>query len=74
VGEAAADLVVAADGAVKGAVDAAASGDLDLKASIGLGCALTELEDVGAALEGASTDIQASVSAVTMIAGSVNAG
>jgi hypothetical protein len=49
VGTAAADLIAAADGAVKGAFDTIASGDLDLKASIGIGCGLAELEAVGTA-------------------------
>jgi hypothetical protein len=71
VGEAAVGLSAAATGAVQGAVNAQLEGDLDLKATIGLGCALGELDEVGAALSGAVSDIDASVSAVIFISGSV---
>jgi hypothetical protein len=58
-----ADLTAAASGAVSGAVDAALEGDVSLKAKVGLGCALTELDNVGAALSSATGKINASLSA-----------
>jgi hypothetical protein len=66
-----ASLGVAAEGAVKGAVEASLEGDIDLKGTIGLGCALTELGSVGAALEGASGSLTGSVSAVASLTGAV---
>ncbi|MBA3545107.1 MAG: hypothetical protein H0T76_01350 [Nannocystis sp.] len=44
--DAGAGLTAAASGAVKGAIEVQAQGDLDLKASVGLACALTELGSV----------------------------
>jgi hypothetical protein len=74
VGDAAAGLVAAADGAVQGAFDTIASGDLDIKASIGIGCALAELDAVGSALGDATASVQASVAATGMVAGAVGGG
>jgi len=71
VGDAAAGLVAAAGGAVRGAVDASLSGDVDLKTKIGLGCALTELEAVGTALSEAQGAVTGSISATAMISGAV---
>lgn len=72
VGVAAQGLVTAASGAVNGAVEAIeADGSISLKASIGAGCALTELENVGTALGEASAAVSGSVSAVAMVSGSV---
>ena len=62
---------MAADGAVKGAVDAAAGGDVDLKVAVGLSCALDELPNVSGALVDASTDLEASVSAVASVTAAV---
>jgi hypothetical protein len=61
-------LVSAAGNAVTGAATEL-SGDLDLKTSIGAGCAIKELPKVSAALEGAVGDLEASASAVVMIKG-----
>lgn len=74
VGTAATDLIAAADGAVKGALETISSGDLDLKASVGIGCALNELGAVGTALEEARGEISASVSATASITGAVAGG
>ncbi len=60
-------LLVSAQGAVRGAIQTTLDGDLDLKASIGLGCALDELENVGTALSSAQTSLEGSVSAVAEI-------
>ncbi|EDM75206.1 hypothetical protein PPSIR1_41054 [Plesiocystis pacifica SIR-1] len=54
--------------------DLEAEGGLDLSATIGLSCALTEAEFVGEALAGATTDVTGSLSAFTMISGSVSGG
>ncbi|MCA9684345.1 MAG: hypothetical protein KC457_19270 [Myxococcales bacterium] len=74
VGEAAGDLIAAAGGAVEASIDTAASGDLDLKVSIGLACALAELKDVGGVLAGAQGSVQFSVSAFTEIGGALGNG
>ncbi|HVH98239.1 MAG TPA: hypothetical protein VM869_06005 [Enhygromyxa sp.] len=74
VGTAAADLVAAADGAVRGAFETIGSGDLDLKASIGIGCGLAELEAVGTALAEAQGEISASLTATASITGAVAGG
>jgi hypothetical protein len=72
VGDAAIGLVAAADGAVRGAFDGiSGEGGLNLKASIGIGCALTELNAVGTALGEATGEIEASLSATASIAGAV---
>jgi hypothetical protein len=60
-----ADLTAAASGAVSGAVDASLDGDVSLKAKIGLGCALTELDAVGGALRTSTGKINASLMATT---------
>jgi len=64
-------LIVSANGAVKGAVDTALKSDLDLKVTVGLGCALDELKAVGGALGEAQGSLEGSVSAVGMISASV---
>jgi modification target Cys-rich repeat protein len=56
-------LRAAAEGAVKGAVNDL-SGSADLKASIGAGCALTELPDVASALGGSIDGVLASGAAI----------
>ena len=60
------NLVAAASGAVKGAVDQASASE-DLKLSIGAGCALLELPDVGATLNGSIQSLGASADAVVQI-------
>ena len=73
VGEAIIDLGVAATGSVTGAVEAAsdAAAGGDLKIAIGLTCALDELPNVEIALTDASTDLEASVSAVASVTAAV---
>jgi hypothetical protein len=65
VADAGASLAASADGAVRGSVQAAVDGDLSLRQSIGLGCALTELDDVGGIVTNASTRLEGSLSAAT---------
>ncbi len=60
-------LIVSAQGAVKGAVNASLDGDLDLQTANGLRCALTELDNVGNALSEAEGSLTASVQAVADI-------
>jgi hypothetical protein len=71
VGTAAAGLVTAANGAVKGAFDTIADGDLNISALVGIGCALTELEAVGSALAEAEGEISGSISATLDITATV---
>lgn len=71
VGEAAVDAGGAGVGAVQGAIDATLSGDTSLKAKIGLGCAVTELGEVGGVISGVTQDVQDSTSAVVMVGGAV---
>mgnify|MGYP003595399956 FL=1 len=68
------DLSAAATGAVSGAVDVAAKGDIDLKTSIGLGCALTELKNVGKVIGDGSTRMQNAVSGAVEVTGSIAGG
>ncbi|MEE9384422.1 MAG: hypothetical protein V3V08_13545 [Nannocystaceae bacterium] len=68
-----AGLGAAAEGAVKGAVDAQLDGDLSLKGTVGLGCALKQLKEVGNALGSASSTLGTSVSAFAEVSGSVSA-
>ncbi len=72
--EAAGDLVVAAEGAVKTSFETAAEGDIDIKATVGLGCAIGELSAVGTALGDAQGSLNASVEAFVMVGGAVGAG
>jgi hypothetical protein len=74
VAEAAVDLIAAGEGAVRASFDTALSGDLDLKASIGIGCALGELEAVGTVLGEAQAELTASATAFVEIGGAVGAG
>ena len=55
-----AGLSAAASGAVKGAIDVQLEGDLDLKGTVGLGCALKELGNVGSVVADSTTRLQAS--------------
>ena len=70
-GRAAENLGVAATGAVQTSFDTALGGDIDLKTSIGLSCALAELDDVGTATSEAVTSITASTTAVGEVVGTV---
>ena len=72
--EAGAGLTAAASGAVKGAVNTQLSGDVDLKASIGLGCALTELGSVAGVISSSTEKLQASASGAVMITTSIAGG
>jgi hypothetical protein len=56
------DLGAAADGAVSAAVDTAISGEASLKAQIGLGCALGQLENVGKVITDSTARLNDSVS------------
>ena len=58
-----ADLGTAATGAVKTAVQAQAKGDVDLKVSVGLACAVTELGKVGGVITTATDNLKGSVTA-----------
>lgn len=69
--QAGAGLATAANGAVKGAVNAQLEGDLDLKASVGLGCALTELGAVAGVISSSTEKLQASASGAAMITASI---
>lgn len=66
-----ADLAAAAEGAVKGSIDVAASGDVDLKTGVGLGCALNALGDVGTAVQQATGRLQGSITAAAEVSGSI---
>jgi hypothetical protein len=66
--DATADVGAAASGAVKGAITDL-SGEADLKASIGAGCALGELPEVKGVLDDAVGDMMASVDVVASITG-----
>lgn len=50
--------------AVQGAAEAIASGDVDLKASIGVGCALDELPNVSTTIQGSVSGLEGSLSAI----------
>ena len=65
------ELKGAATGAVKGAVDAKMEGDLSLKESVGLACALTELGKVPGVLTEAAGRLEGSVSGVVSLTGAV---
>ncbi len=69
--EAAVDLIAAAEVAVKGSIDAALSGEADLKATIGLGCALGELDAVVEVMSSAQGSVEGSFSAFTEIGGTL---
>jgi hypothetical protein len=62
-------LVGAAEGAVTGAANVAAEGDL--KAAIGAGCALVELPNVGTAIQASADGLTANISAVAEITAAV---
>mgnify|MGYP000222756081 CR=1 FL=1 len=65
-------LISASIDVVPGAIEQIeAQGGLELRTTIGLGCAIIELDAVGDALGGASSDISGSVSAFAMVSGSV---
>lgn len=59
--KAGADIGTAAGGALDGAFEAAADGSL--KAKVGVGCAITELDNVGGVITSASNNLRASVTA-----------
>jgi hypothetical protein len=69
--EAGANIVANAQGAVKGAADAALSGDL--KAKIGAGCAVAALGDVNTVVKGSVDGLNASLTAFADIGGAVGA-
>jgi hypothetical protein len=61
--KAGADLSTAATGAVSGSINASLSGKLDLKSTVGLGCAVTALGDVAGVVTTATTGLSGSVTA-----------
>lgn len=65
--EACADLGAAATGAVEGSVSAATKGDLDIKTSIGLGCALEQLPIAVELTTEASAELTTSIQAAAEI-------
>jgi len=65
--EAGAQVAAAADGALDGAFEAAADGSL--KAKIGVGCAIAELEDVPAVVDDATENLSASATAAGQLTG-----
>lgn len=67
--EATANLLAAADGAVKAGIDVAATGDL--KASIGAACALTALADVPTSLDATRASLETSASILVGVKGGV---
>jgi hypothetical protein len=65
-------VVVAGEGAVKGAIQAMLdSGELDFKATLGAGCGLAEADEVGKALESTVASVEGTGSAFVTIAASV---
>lgn len=64
-------LSAAATGAVRGAVDAQLSGDLDIKATVGLGCALDELPKVAGIISAAAGRLQGQVTASASVVAAV---
>jgi hypothetical protein len=71
VGEAGIQLAADAQGAVKTAVDTAVGGEANIRAQIGLGCALLALDDVEAALSESTSKLQGSVTAAASITGAL---
>ena len=65
--DAGAGLTAAASGAVKGAIDVQVKGDLDLKASVGLACALTELGNVPTVIADSAGRLQTSAAGAAEI-------
>lgn len=72
--KAGAGLSAAASGAVKGAIEVQASGDVDLKGSVGLACAITELGSVAGVITDGTTRLQASASGAVDVTGAVAGG
>lgn len=70
-GTAATDLAANAQAAVTGSINASLSGDVSLKAKIGLGCALTEVPAAVTIVKDAGTKITASGKAAVDVLGSV---
>jgi hypothetical protein len=66
-----ASLATAADGAVRGAINAQASGDVDLKAGFGLACAITNLPVAITVVNGARTRLQGQFEAAAQVTGSI---
>ena len=52
---------------------AVADGSIDIRASIGVGCALTELDAVGTAIGSVGADLQVSIDAVAGVGGMLGA-
>jgi len=72
---AATDLAGSAEGAVKGSItDLQAKGGLDLKTTVGLGCALSEVPNAIALVKSAGEDVTTNVQGAVTVLGSVGLG
>lgn len=74
VGDAAADLIAAAGTAVKGSIEAAADGNVDIATGFGLVCALGELDAVAGVLADAEGSVSLSIDAFVGIGGALGNG
>lgn len=68
------ELLTAAGGAVSGAVDASLEGDLSIRESTGLLCAVSELGNVGDAIEDSATRLEGQISVATDLTTKLGAG
>ncbi len=73
-GSASANLGIAAQGAVEQSFNAIFGADPSLKATIGVGCALSELGNVGTATQQATARVESSVSAVATVSSGIVSG
>ena len=69
--DAGAGLTAAASGAVKGAIDVQLKGDLDLKGTVGLGCAIKELGNVAGVIEDSAGRLQTSAAGAAEVTAAV---
>jgi hypothetical protein len=65
------EVVAAAEGAVTGSINAAASGDVNLKLAAGLACALEQIPVAVTVMTDAAADLEASGTATVTVLGSV---
>jgi hypothetical protein len=66
-----AGLSTAAEGAVKGAIDANLKGDFSIRAAFGMKCALTELPKAVSSIKESSASLQASLDASLKLTGAL---
>jgi hypothetical protein len=71
IGEAMVDLTAAAGGSVRAVIEEMDADELSIQAVVGIGCAATQLEQVGPALQGAGGDVAASVAAFAEVSAAV---